>query len=210
MTASALRVIKIGGSLFTFSGLVPTFQSWLGAQPAAVNILVAGGGSLADVVRDAERRFSLGDATCHWLCVDLLDVSARLLAGLLPTSRFAVTLDDLNRMLSVEGGAVPIVFCPGHFLRHDEPRMDGPSLPHNWNVTSDSIAARLAEVLAADELVLLKSADPPSSLAADPEYVDGHFFQASHGLGAVRFVNLRRFTRTREGSNRGANGSSAS
>jgi aspartokinase-like uncharacterized kinase len=75
-------------------------------------------------------------------------------------------------------------------------------LPHPWQATSDSIAARLAEVLAAD-LVLLKSANPPvkrpevgdratwlAELAAR-EYVDAWFPQAAASIRRVEMVNLR-------------------
>jgi aspartokinase-like uncharacterized kinase len=58
-------------------------------------------------------------------------------------------------------------------------------------VTSDSIAARIAGILDAEELVLLKSADPPAQL--QPPYVDEYFVQAAEGLTCVRSVNLRRY-----------------
>ena len=67
-------------------------------------------------------------------------------------------------------------------------------LPCTWQVTSDSIAARVAARIGADELVLLKSTLP--SAASDLEYwsrhgfVDGYFASAAAGL-AVRAVNLR-------------------
>jgi aspartokinase-like uncharacterized kinase len=66
-------------------------------------------------------------------------------------------------------------------------------LPHSWDVTSDSIAARVAAELQA-ELVLLKSTPPPSDdlpAAAASGYVDPYFPTAAAGLQSVRFVNLR-------------------
>ena len=68
-------------------------------------------------------------------------------------------------------------------------------LPHSWDVTSDSIAARLAVLAGADELVLLKSGLPAGSLtlaqAAETGYVDRYFPVAAAGVPRVRCVNLR-------------------
>jgi len=63
-------------------------------------------------------------------------------------------------------------------------------LPHAWSVTSDSIAARLAQAVAAGELVLLKSAAPPPDLGA-ADYVDEWFATAARDVPSVRIVNLR-------------------
>ena len=85
------------------------------------------------------------------------------------------------------------------FLRDVEPHAAGRPLPAGWQVTSDSIAARLAEVLAADELVLLKSIDPPSATwqqAAREGLVDAYFPEAVQPLATVRWINLRRFSTT--------------
>ena len=73
--------------------------------------------------------------------------------------------------------------------------MPGAVLPASWDVTSDSIAARVAQVLKASELVLLKSVDAPSRDAdelAKLAIVD-KFFPEIAGSIAWRIVNLRTF-----------------
>ncbi len=86
-------------------------------------------------------------------------------------------------------------------MRDDEPKMSGPLLPHDWQTTSDSIAARLAEALAARtgkpvQLVLLKSALPPGDVttlqqAADVGYVDQVLPTFAERVARIRCVNLR-------------------
>ena len=147
MNGHPIRVVKVGGSLFGYSPLVDVLKRWLELQSPRVNILLAGGGRWVDAVRDADQRFSLGEQTSHWLCVDVLAVTARLLATLLPNSRLAVTPAEVRHAASTGTVECPIVFCPVHFLRHDEPRLGGPALPHSWNVTSDSIAGSVSPVI---------------------------------------------------------------
>ncbi len=195
MTQQRVRLIKVGGSLFDFADFRSAWKRWLVAQPAATNVLIGGGGPFADAIRTADRLWALGDATAHWLCIDALAVSARLLAAIVPAASFQDTWDDLLQSVAHGDRDRPLVFCPVRFLRHIEPRLAPHPLPHNWSVTSDSIAARIADALSADELVLLKSADPPDSLPPGPPYVDGYFGQAAAGLGCVRFANLRRYAR---------------
>jgi aspartokinase-like uncharacterized kinase len=189
---SGLRVIKLGGSLLDFDGLVPQFRRWLAAQPLATNVVVVGGGRLADTVRDAFARHELTEEAAHWLCVRLLGVTAELVHRLLPESRLVDRFADL----CADGHRGRIVlFQTEHFLRNEEPRLSPSPLPHNWDVTSDSIAARLAALANAKELALLKSGLPgaeatPSDMAQEG-YVDRYFPQAVAGVPAVRCVNLR-------------------
>lgn len=89
----------------------------------------------------------------------------------------------------------PIVFDPEQFLQQVEPNLPPMALPIGWQVTSDSIAARIAETLDADELVLMKSTDPPTSTieqAAQDGLVDAHFPLAAASVRRLRWVNLRR------------------
>src|SRR5262249_29874251 len=68
-------------------------------------------------------------------------------------------------------------------------------LPRRWRVTSDSIAARMATLLGAPEVVLLKSITIPEGMsiveAAHQGIVDLHFPVAARELQHLVGVNLR-------------------
>ena len=154
-----LRIVKVGGSLLEAPDLVQRLRRWLQWQPAATSVLLAGGGCLAEQIRRWDELFSLGQQTSHWLCVDLLDVTARMLNAMLPEALYCREHQALRPMSDL-GTDRLIVFAPARFLREDESDVTGMQLPHSWDATSDSIAAPLAEVATADELVLLKSSLP--------------------------------------------------
>lgn len=185
-----LRVVKVGGSLFSLPDLPERLKRWLAQQPASANVLLAGGGPLADAVRQWDQRFQLGEYAAHWLCVDLLDTTAQLLHALLPESQLC--RNSVSVFEQVTHDLPVIVFAPAIWLREEEAQQAASRLPCSWDVTSDSIAARLAEMLNADELVLLKSAPPPRVELAElsGNYVDRHFSQIANRLARVRFVDL--------------------
>jgi aspartokinase-like uncharacterized kinase len=190
--AVARRVVKLGGSLLEFAELVPRLRAWLSAQAPAENLLVIGGGRAADAIREADRLHQLDEPAAHWLCVRAMALNAELVAALLPEARLSRSVPELiadtpqERLLIVE---------PWRFLRDDEPRLAATPLPESWDVTSDSVAARLATIVGAEELVLLKSAlpEPPHTIeaAAKCGYVDAWFPRAAGALKQVRCMNLR-------------------
>jgi aspartokinase-like uncharacterized kinase len=185
------RVVKVGGSLFDYEQLPAKLTSFLSSLPPAPTILLAGGGDWAEALREADRRFHLGEAAAHRLCIDAMSVTARLLATLIE----APLVSRLEEVSSVNERAV---FDAGPHWRREEPSAPGEALPASWRATSDSIAARLAELCGADELILLKSADPPasSSLAelAKLGYVDEFFPFAARTIASVRYLNLRKWS----------------
>lgn len=187
MQDRSVRVVKVGGSLFDFPHLAPALRTWLATQPLARNVLIAGGGKLANAIREADGRFSLGEETSHWLCIEILRVTARLLAGVLPETRLISVSAQLEAKLAEADAAKTVVFCPEDFMRKDR------SLPRAWSVTTDSIAARLAEVIQADELVLLKSSAPPDDPDEMRGYVDEYFPIAARNVKKIRFVNLQAY-----------------
>ncbi len=189
MTGS-VRVVKLGGSLLGDARFPRLARRWLDRQPSKSNVLVVGGGLWADGVRDAFHRFSLSESFCHWLCVDLLEQTSQLAAELLdiPSVDNWRQLEETTRI-----STVTTIFRCGAFLREIEPKLGQPILEHSWAVTTDSIAARIAQLLGADELVLWKSAPPPLSPDwrdwSRANYVDASFPLAAKDL-SVRAVDL--------------------
>jgi aspartokinase-like uncharacterized kinase len=188
-----IRVIKLGGSLLDWPEWPTQFRRWLARQPEARNILIAGGGALADEVRRRDSVVGLDPSTAHWLAIGAMSTNIAAVRRLLPEAMCADRWEDIQP--SNESGSL-IAFCPRDFLRRIEPSAPGSRLPHSWDVTSDSIAARLAAVLGAQELVLLKSASPPPEVTslwqlAQVGYVDPCFPRFASGIAAVRSYNLR-------------------
>ena len=94
--SSQLRIVKVGGSLFDLPDLASRLRQWLAAQGPATSVLVAGGGALADEVRHWHEWHGLSEEDSHWLCVDLLDVTAGLLHALLPDTGFCSNAAQLS------------------------------------------------------------------------------------------------------------------
>lgn len=183
-------VVKLGGSLLDLPDLSVRIERFLEARQKERILLLVGGGEMAKLVRQWDQRHQLGDSAAHWLAIHALGVTTRFVSGLLPTSRLITSLDACAGLWSE--GALPLL-DPYDFLVADDPH--AASLPHSWDVTSDSIAARVAEVAGAGELVLLKSTTARRGLtrsqAARHGLVDPYFPQAARQLPRVVVQGLR-------------------
>ena len=192
MTRMPIRIVKVGGSLLDLVDLSDRVHAWLAAEQPAHHVLVAGGGALVDQVRQWDQQASLSVEAAHWMCVDLMTVTAHMLHDRL---RDIPLVEDDRLLCQRLGERGCTIFGPAGWMRHSEPYLPGTTLPRNWEVTSDSIAARLAITLAAHELVLLKSAlhSGESDLAelSAGDYVDPWFSHLAENLPAMRFVDLR-------------------
>ena len=113
---------------------------------------------------------------------------------MLPEAAHVARFGDLQAAIA-RGDPRRVVFAVEDFLRMAEPHCAGPPLPHDWSVTSDSIAARLATAVGAAELVLLKSTriapGTSQAAAAATGLVDEYFPRAACTVPRVRWVNLR-------------------
>lgn len=88
------RVVKLGGSLLDLADLLPRLRDWLERQPPSSTVLVAGGGRMADVVRDADRLHRLGETVSHWLCIRVMTINAEMLSALLPEASLCRSLAE--------------------------------------------------------------------------------------------------------------------
>lgn len=171
-----LTVVKVGGSLYDWPDLGPWLLDYLGGLRTRRVLLVPGGGRAADVVRELDRRHGLGEEAAHWLALRALTVTAHFLARLLPGAVVVENVSDAGPLA---------VLDPFAFALADDGRPG--SLPHTWDVTSDSIAARVAGAAGAGRLVLLKSVAVPAAPdwdeAARRGWVDPEFPRA---VAAVR------------------------
>jgi 5-(aminomethyl)-3-furanmethanol phosphate kinase len=186
-------VIKVGGSLFDWPDLPGLLGFDLERRRAEGDrvVLLAGGGRVADHIRELDRTFGLGDIRAHRLAVHSMDLTAHILTALLPG---LVVVDELHNLDPAwEQGRIPVL-APRRWLDEVDARSHDP-LPATWDVTSDAIAARLAVSVRAKELVLLKSAPLPPGLdrrgAARLGLVDPAFPDVSRDLDCVLYRNLR-------------------
>ncbi|HWB09635.1 MAG TPA: hypothetical protein VG826_10435 [Pirellulales bacterium] len=190
-TGRGVRIIKLGGSLLDLPDLAGVMRRWLARQVPTANVVLVGGGRLADALRQYDRLHGLSDLDAHWLAIRAMELNGRLLASLLKEA------DWIDSLEAIAERTEPLsILNPYIFMRQDE-RSAAP-MPSGWHVTSDSIAARAAEHSRAGELVLLKSALPtvPATIAAAVAegYVDPSFPAASRLLPRIRCVNLRQQT----------------
>jgi 5-(aminomethyl)-3-furanmethanol phosphate kinase len=193
----ACRVVKVGGSLLDLAGLWRILTAWLDAQSALDNLLIVGGGALAEQVRQLDERFGLAQDNAHWLAIRAMDLNGFVLSRLVPGAIWSADYSDRIGHASAAGRARQFVAVES-FLRREEPVLPGVRLPCGWHVTSDSIAARLAAVCQARELVLLKStslaphgSSVTTAQAAAQRLVDDFFPTSASPLTDIRAVNLR-------------------
>lgn len=197
MNVCPVRIVKVGGSLFDLPDLADRLRQWLSRQSPAHHVLLAGGGSLVDQVRQWHVINPMEDAAAHWMCVDLLTATAQLLHARLPEIPLIEDDHQLRESMGIRGRTI---FGPAKWMRHSEPKLPGTRLPATWEVTSDSIAARLAVVLEAEELVLIKSklpengADGGIRALSAAGYIDPMLANLVEKSPPIRLVNLRKKT----------------
>lgn len=183
-------VVKIGGSLFELPDLGMRLRCWLRTLDAESVWIVPGGGETANVIRRMDQIHQLGEATSHWLALRALALNVHILQCLLSDAEIINgSADDLqHRKLALVNAHA--------FALMDESRPG--KLPHDWNTTSDAIAARIAIVSKARKLVLLKSVSIPPDMdwqtASETGHVDAVFpqvLQQARGELEVEVINFR-------------------
>jgi aspartokinase-like uncharacterized kinase len=188
-------VIKVGGSLFDWPELPRRLTAMLDARQAADRderlVLIAGGGPAAEVVRALDRIHGLGDRSAHRLALHAMDLTAIVLAELLPGTVPVQSLDALRAVCSA--GSIPVL--ASRLILNEIECSGREGLSASWDVTSDTIAAWMALHIGADRLILLKSAPLPVGTtrldAARLGLVDPMLPIVAGTLPRVEYLNLR-------------------
>lgn len=185
------RVVKVGGSLLSSPALVDDLRRWVSQNAPATTFFLAGGGGLVEAIAAQQHTFGFDDEAAHWLCIRAMQIHFEMLAALMPECGRVASFDTRTAASSSQLSGANWL-DPWALMQHDlahAAAMHGLSpLPADWSVSSDSIAARAAILLGADELVLLKST---LATIGEANYVDGYFATAAASIPRVRFVDLR-------------------
>jgi aspartokinase-like uncharacterized kinase len=146
-------VVKCGGSLLRRPDVPQRLQRLAAVwQRSGGVVLVAGGGAVADLVRQWQQWWSLSDSQAHWLAIDAMSFQARVLAALLtpPEPPLVSSLDQLV-------GGLQLVVADARPLVEEIEARCGCVLPRSWEVTSDSIAYLIGWAAKAQRVILVKA-----------------------------------------------------
>jgi aspartokinase-like uncharacterized kinase len=149
MQNNQLWVIKLGGSLLGS----PALAHWLSLLAKHGNgkvVIVPGGSVFADAVRQAQNLSGVSDGLAHELALLAMDQFGLLLAGMQPG---LVTATSELEIAERGWQHRAVVWVPSRMVLADA------TVEQSWRVTSDSLSAWLANKLAADQLLLIKSVD---------------------------------------------------
>lgn len=149
-------VVKLGGSLSDSDDLI----SWLDVLALLGGghvVIVPGGGPFADQVRRSQRRWSFDEVTAHHMALLAMEQYGQMLVGMRPELKRASSLTEIRQALAQ--GRVP-VWLPSQLVGCAR------DIPASWNLTSDSLAAWLANALSAEYLLLIKSVQLAESVVS--------------------------------------------
>jgi len=174
-------VLKVGGSLSEDPASLTRLCQKLSVLAKTHRIfIVPGGGEFADNVRKFDKTYNLSNVVAHKMAILAMDQYGLFLSDIAPNSYVSY---DLKEIINSASGMLPI-FLPSKFMFRNDP------LEHSWDVTSDAIAAYIADVLHVKKLVLVTDVD--GIFSQDPKQnVDGTCFEE---LSAEELLGWNRIT----------------
>jgi len=145
-------VFKIGGKIlensknleFTVSQLKKLYNDNILQKI----IIIPGGGSYANFIRNIDKKLLLGENLAHWMAVFSMDYNGKELNKIYPDLE---CINDFKKIQRVSN--IFCIFLPYNYLRKKD------ELPHSWDVTSDSIAIYIANKLNLNDCYLIKDID---------------------------------------------------
>lgn len=143
-------VLKIGGSLSEYpKNLMHLCQKLSVLAERHKVLIVPGGGKFADTVRKFDKIYGFSETVAHKMAILAMDQYGLLLSDITPNSHIVHSLKEISKSAK---GILPI-FLPSNLIFLKDP------IEHSWEITSDSIAAYIANAVQAKKLVLVTDVD---------------------------------------------------
>jgi dihydroneopterin aldolase len=138
-------VVKLGGSTADHKEMDVWAAALAGSS--APLVIVPGGGTFADQVRDEQSRLGFSDAAAHAMAILAMDQFGHVILDRHERFSAARSPEEIERALAE--GKIPI-WLPSAMA------IPAADIPVSWDMTSDSIAAWLAGKLGAEAILLIK------------------------------------------------------
>ena len=134
------QVVKIGGSLF------PNHAIELAKMLENTgSVIILGGGEFANLIRRYDSEIDFSNEASHWTAIDCMEIIAKLVDDKVDSTKLAYSIDEAKEIS--DDGFTPI-FVVSEFLREEDP------FECSWDVTSDSIAAYVANIFDANLFIV--------------------------------------------------------
>jgi aspartokinase-like uncharacterized kinase len=140
-------IIKLGGSLLSKGRELVQLLREYAERTARQLVIVPGGGPFADAIRTIANQEGVSDDAAHWMAVLAMHQYGFFLADDDPV---VPTIENLEE---VPAAGPLCILLPFKILKADD------TLPHSWDVTSDTIAAFIALKLGERSFIKLTDVD---------------------------------------------------
>jgi dihydroneopterin aldolase len=141
-------VVKLGGST-AYRAEMREWLDVLAGSPMPL-VIVPGGGPFADQVRKAQAEMGFSDQVAHFMAILAMEQMGLALLDMNKRLAPARTVDEIG---AVQGEGKLPVWLPSQMCDA------AAEISQSWDVTSDSLAAWLAERIGAEALLLVKQTD---------------------------------------------------
>jgi aspartokinase-like uncharacterized kinase len=145
-------IFKIGGKIFEkrqeLTSTISQLTSLYERNVIQKIILIIGGGSCANFIRQLDQKFHIGNEVSHWMSIYSMDINGKKISRYFPRIKRTKNIEDIKKAKRLF-----TVFLPYTFLRRND------ILSHSWDITSDSITLYLAFKLNLKVCYLIKDVD---------------------------------------------------
>ena len=141
-----MKIVKLGGSLQEKGREIIRFLSNYAEKNAHTVIIIPGGGHFVKRIKELSEQEVISDDAAHWMAVLGMHQYGFYLAdgsGI----EIVESVEELRNVVHI------CVLLPYTLLKADD------SLPHTWNVTSDTIAAFVANKVGETSFIKLTDVD---------------------------------------------------